>query len=232
MHLAATYPGTDLYIERVGYDFKISGYYAHIKSPSSVDTHFSLYISMLGKVESDTYNSVLKGFNTARRLSEEYRHLTDAVFISPTFPHNCFISFGELEIHSDEAFQDPYVRNVPSYAINQKELVVDKLYDIPELGKRAGHLYIYVDSEVVTVEQAADIMLDIKNRFDQANVPFMAMDFTLQYPRPNHDPRPVGHVSVSQFLYEDIYEDGMVERVARADKALKVLYAELDAAIK
>ena len=31
------------------------------------------------------------------------------------------------------------------------------------------------------------------------------------------------------FLYDAIYEDGMIERVAEADRALKAYYAEQDA---
>ncbi|MBO5918253.1 MAG: hypothetical protein J6Q14_05760 [Oscillospiraceae bacterium] len=228
-HLVTTYPGTDFYIERVGYDFKISGYYAHIKSPSSADTYFSVYISMLGKVEGDTYSSVVKGFNTARRLNEEYRALTDRVFHDPAFPYNCFISFGELEIHSDEAFQDPYVRNVPFYAFNQKDLILDKSYNIPEMGRQAGRLYIYVDSDVVTVERAAQIMLDIKEYFDQAGVPFRSMDFTLQYPFPDEGLRPDGSVTVLRFLYEDIYADELAVRVDRAHKKATAYYEKMDA---
>lgn len=230
-HLVKTYPGTDYYIDRIAYSFKDSDYHAFVKSPSSIDTHFSLAISKLGKLEQDTYSSVLNGFNTARRLSEEYRALTDPVFQDPTFPYNCFISYAELEIHPDEAFRDRFIWNIPipSYAINQKELVVDKLYDSSELGKRAGHLYIHIDSDVVTVERAAEIMLDIKAQFDRANVPFKAMDFTLQYPFPDQGSRPEGWVTVSQFLYDDIYADGMTIRVDRAHKKATAYYEKMDA---
>ena len=231
-HLAATYPGTDFYVDRIVYDFKSTGYHAYIKSPSSVDTHFPLNISMLGKLEHDTYDiCVLNGTNTASRLRDEYRALTNPVFQDPTFPYDCFISYSGLEIHSDEAFRDRYIWNtpIPSYAINQKELVVDKLYDISELGKQIGHLYIYIDSDVVTIERAAEIMLDIKAQFDRTNVPFKAMDFTLQYPRPDRGLRPEGSVTVSQFLYEDIYADGLTVRVDRAHKKATAYYERMDA---
>ena len=121
------------------------------------------------------------------------------------------------------------MNDVPAYAINQSTLLLDKIYDIRELGRQAGHLVIYVESDAVSVEKAAEIMLDIRAIFDDAGVPFAAMDFTLLYPRSEDETRPDGEVSVNGFLYDEIYEDGMIERVAEADRALKAYYAEQDA---
>jgi len=151
------------------------------------------------------------------------------VFDSPSFPYGCDIGFGRLEIHPQEAFDDPNVDDIPTYAINQSTLVLDKIYDTRELGRQAGHLIIYVESDTVTVEKAAEIMLNIKTIFDDAGIPFVAMDFTLQYPLPEEGMRPDGEVSVADFPYDAIYEDGMIDRVEEADKALKAYYADQDA---
>ena len=231
-HLEETYAGTDYYIERISYSFKDGNYHVFIKSHSSIDTSFSLTFTMLGKLRLDTFDSVLDGFNTARRLEEDYRKLTDAVFENPAFPYTYHISYGILEIYPQEAFDDPNVDDIPSYAINQSTLVLDQIYDTRELGRRAGHLIIYVESDTVTVEKAAEIMLHIKAIFDEAGVPFIAMDFTLQYPLPEEGMRPDGEVSVADFPYDAIYKDGMIDRVAEADKALKAYYAEQDAKYK
>lgn len=231
-HLAETYAGTDYYIDRIGYSFKTADYYAHIKSPSSVDTEFTLYISMLGKLRLDTYDDVLNGFNTARRIEQEYRELTDTLFENPSFPYTCDIGFGTLEIYPEEAIHNPNVDDIPSYAINQNELEIDKIYDIQELGRQAGHLIIYTENDTVTIEKAAEIMLDIKSLFDDAGIPFYAMDFTLQYPKPEEGKRPEYEVSVADFPYDEIYEDGMVDRVREADRALKEYYEEQDAKYK
>ena len=231
-HLEDTYAGTDYYIERIAYSFKDGNYHVFIKSHSSIDTSFSLTFTMLGKLRLDTFDSVLDGFNTARRLEEDYRKLTDAVFENPAFPYTCHISYGTLEIYPQEAFDDPNVDDIPSYAINQSTLVLDKIYDIRELGRQVGHLVIYVESETVTVEKAAEIMLRIKDIFDNAGIPFAAMDFTLWYPRPEEGQRPDGEVSVDDYPYGAIYEDGMTERVQEADKTLKAYYAEQDAKYK
>ena len=184
---------------------------------------------MLGKIRLDTYEDVIDGFNTARRLEEEYGALTDTVFENPSFPYTCHISYGTLEIYPEEALHDPNVNDVPAYAINQSTLILDKIYDIQELGRQAGHLIIYVESDAVTVEKAAEIMQDVRAIFDDAGVPFAAMDFTFQYLLPEEGLRPDGEVSVAGFLYDEIYEEGMIERVAEADRALKAYYAEQDA---
>ena len=228
-HLEETYAGTDFYIERIVYSFKDGSYHAFVKSPTSIDTEFSLSITMLGEIRLDTYEDVLDGFNTARRLDGEYRALTDTIFENPSFPYGCDIGFGTLEIYPEEALHDPNANDVPAYAINQSMLILDKIYDIRELGRQAGHLIVYVESDTVTIEKAAEIMLSIKTMFDDAGVPFVAMDFTLQYPLPEEGMRPDGEVSVEGFLYDAIYEDGMIERVVEADRALKAYYAEQDA---
>lgn len=228
-HLEETYAGTDFYIERIAYSFKDGSYHAFVKSPTSIDTEFSLSITMLGEIRLDTYEDVLDGFNTARRLDGEYRALTDTIFENPSFPYGCDIGFGTLEIYPEEALHDPNANDVPAYAINQSMLILDKIYDIRELGRQAGHLIVYVESDTITLEKAVEIMLGIKTIFDDAGVPFVAMDFTLQYPLPEEGMRPDGEVSVDGFLYDAIYEDGMIERVAEADRALKAYYAEQDA---
>ena len=71
-------------------------------------------------------------------------------------------------------------------------------------------------------------MLRIKEIFDNAGIPFAAMDFTLWYPRPEEGQRPDGEVSVADFPYDAIYKDGMIDRVKEADKVLKAYYAERD----
>lgn len=228
-HLAETYAGTDYFIERVSYNFKDGNYHALIKSPTSMDTEFYLRLTMLGVLRQDTYENVLDGTNTARRLEQEYRDLTDAVFTNPAFPYECHIDYGTLDIYPEVLLGNPQYEDVPSYALNQNELILDKIYDIRELGRQAGHLVIYVDGETVTAEAAAQIMLGIKAQFDDAGIPFAAMDFTLQYPKPEEGKRPEGEVSVANFPYDEIYEEGMIDRVIAADKALKEYYAEQDA---
>ena len=83
---------------------------------------------------------------------------------------------------------------------------LDKLYDIKELAKESGHITVYAE--------------------DEAEIPFYAIDFTLEKPKSDdyeYNPEaPV--VYVNHFLYSDIYEDGMAERVQKAYENLDAYY--------
>ena len=233
-YLAERFSHTDYYIEGIGYNFKDGNYYAHIRSDSSIDTQFSLNITMMGELRYDTYDSVLDGFVTANRLEMEYGTLADTVLEADDYPYKAEKGwgFGTLEIYPPEAFVHREENEVPSYAVDQSTLILDYEYDIRELGRQAGHIIIYVDSDTVTMERAAEIMLDIKARFDAAGIPFKAMDLVLQYPRPDEGMRPDGEVRVRNFPYESIYEDDLAERIVTADAELTAYYAEMDAKYK
>ena len=228
-YLEANFPDTDYYIEELGFSFKFSNYYAHVRSVTSMDTQFTLHIDMLGNVYFDTYDSVTGGFVTARRVEQEYRELTNQIFENPSFPYPSDIGYGTLEIYPQEALDDPNVNDIPNYALIQQDLILDQIYDIRELGRQAGHLIIYVESDTISFELAAQIMLGIRAEFEKANIPFRTMDFVLQLPLPEEGPRPDEEVRVKDFRYEDIYEEGLADRIQKAHDALEAYYAEQDA---
>ena len=231
-YLEANFPDTDYYIEELGFSFKFTNYYAHVRSKTSMDTQFTLEIDMLGNVYFDTYESVTGGFVTARRVEQEYRELTDQIFENPSFIYKSEIQYGTLEIYPQEAFDDPHVTDIPEYALVQDELILDKIYDIRELGRQAGHLIIYVESDTISFELAAQIMLGIRAEFDKANIPFRTMDFVLQLPLPEEGPRPDEEVRVKDFQYEDIYQENLIDRIKTAHEELDAYYAEQDAKYK
>ncbi len=217
-YLAEHFPGTDYYIQELGFSFKFSNYYAHVRSETSMDTQFTLDIDMLGNVYFDTYKSVTGGFVTARRVEQEYRELTKQIFENPSFIYKSDIQYGTLEIYPQEAFDDPLATDIPSYSLVQDDLVIDKVYDIRELGRQAGHLIVYVDDQELTFENAAKILLDIKAQFDEANIPFRAIDLSMRTDGER--------INFDHFPYEDIYEEGLVERIKAAHDEREAYYAE------
>ena len=68
-HLEENYPDTDYYIEKIAFNFKSTNYYAHIKSPTSIDTEFTLYLSMFGELTLDTYEDVANGSFSLKPIS-------------------------------------------------------------------------------------------------------------------------------------------------------------------
>lgn len=225
-YVAEKYADTDFFIEDICYDFKTCGYYARIKSPSSIDSHFSLRFNMDGKLSHDSYEQDVKsGWNTAQRLDTEYRKLADAVFESPSFPFKSDICFGTLETVDRDYIEN---EDIPDFALVTEELETDKLYDIRELGREAGELIVYIDDETVSIERAAEVMLKLKEIMDESGVTFRAMDFVLQHPKPEKGVRSDEAVRTENFLYEDIYEEGMTERVKKADEELREYYEKID----
>lgn len=227
-YLAEQYPGTDFYVEQLGFNFKFSDYYAHIRSKESIDSQFTLHIDYFGKVYHDTYDSVTSGYVTKQRLDTEYRKLTDRVFNDPALPFELSISYGELMIYEGFLIGDPDHYDIPDYAMPLEELKVDGEYDIREVGSRCGHLVVYAGCEEVTFEKAAEIMLLLKARFDLENIPFRGIDFVLHPPKSDDGPWMEGEIRVEDFRYEDITPEGLADRIREAHEALAAFYAWLD----
>ena len=227
-HLEENFADKDFEIERVFYSFKDGYYHAFIYSPSSIDSDFTILVDMWGKLRFDTYEDrVLSGGNTADRISRDYRAVVDKVLDSQAFPYNEHIGYGDFDFYPRVHLEE---YSVPEYALITEDLTLDAFYDVNELGAKHGKLTIYIDDDTVSYERLAEILLDIRRIFDDSGVKFYVIDCVLEYPK-NEDSskKQEGRVEVREFLYADIYEDGMVERVKASDEAAKAYYAEQDA---
>ncbi len=214
-YLKEQYAGTDYALTELGFNFKNTDYYAHIKSESSPDTYFSLNIDMFGKLIYDNYeDSVVNGGNTARRLSAEYRALTDTVLEAADFPYRSEqnIGFGDLLIESVEWGSEIDSEHI----LMMEDFELDGVYDVGELGRQAGELTLHIDDETVTPERAAEMLLEIKRLFEEKNIGVYCVDFMLRKPRPAEGPREDVTVWVEDFLWSDIYEEGLAERIQAA----------------
>ncbi|MBR2049006.1 MAG: hypothetical protein IKC09_07820 [Oscillospiraceae bacterium] len=225
-YLLEHYP--DCYVDSLGFNFKFTSYYAHIRSKDSIDTQFTLQIDYFGRVYYDTYESVEKGYVTERRLDDAYRAMTERILDDPSMELDFSISFGELCISEGFLIGDPQHYDIPEFSMALEELERDKEYDIRELGARCGKLVVYVGSPEVTFEKAAEIMLLLRERFDRDGVPFKAMDFVLHPPKSEDGPWMENEIRVENFLYEDISPEGLAQRIQTAHEALAEFYAYLD----
>ena len=225
-YLRDHHPDTDYQLDAVTFNFKFVCYNAYFSSPSSPDSSFTLMLGMDGKIVQDYYEAhVTNRENTARRLENEYRAAVGKVLDNPAFPYDCHIGYGELQFIPEEYKNES---DVPSYALITNDLELDGIYDINELGAKAGALTIYIYDDTVSVERLAEIILDIKAMLDDSGVSFYAMDCVLEYPKPESGQWTEGRVEVMEFLYSDIYEEGMVERVQTSNDAAKDYYDEMN----
>ena len=223
-HLAAHYPTYTL--DEVGYSFKDGNYYAHLTDPNQIDGDFSLSITPTGKLRYDSYESrVLSGENTRSRLSMEYRDLVDAVLEAPQAGLPLDFGFGDLEIWHREFLGNA---DCPDYALVMEDLIPNGTYDVRELGSQAGHLIYYLQEEGPSLERLAHWLLEIRRLMDAGGVPFVDIDLSLRYLRDENDQRPESDLYVLHFPYEEIYEDGLLQRVEQANAEAIAYYAELD----
>ena len=231
-YLQENFSDTDFEIGTVNYDFKTSNYYVCVVSPSSADSSFTIYAGLNGKIDYHSYeDAVVKKWNTAGRINDDYREAVDAVFNNPEFPYDSDIGFGDIEFTTDDVLDYGFgtLDGPPDYAIKTESLELDMVYDVNEFGKKAGVLTIYVYDEDVSYERLAEILLGIRNILDEADVSFYVIDCVIEYPRPEDDGDwKEGRVEVMTFLYDDIYEEGLTERVRISDEKAKAYYADLD----
>ena len=223
-YLAQHYPSYML--ERVGYNFKDGDYYAHLTDPAQVDGDFSLSLSPLGKLQWDSYEDrVLAGENTRNRLSMEYRDMVAAVLETPQAGLPLDFGFGDLEIWPREALHNA---DCPDYALVSEDLIPNGTYDVRELGAQAGHLVYYLQEENPSLESLAHWLLEIRRLMDAGGVPFVDINLTLRYPQNEDGTSTDCDVYVLSFPYENIYEEGMVQRARQANAEAIAYYAQMD----
>ena len=222
------HPDTDFYVEKVIYNFKVGGYHIYVKSDESPDSSFSIMTGFLGDISNNTYEDVITNKrNTADRIWQEYRDATDKIFDSVSFPYYDHISYGDIEFRDRESIGVDY--DLPSYGIVTDTLELDAYYDITELGKIAGHLVIYIYDEDVSIGRLAEILLGIKEIMNSSGIEFYAIDCVLEYPKAEEgEERREGRVEVENFLCEDIYEEGLSERIAEANRKAEEYHKKQD----
>lgn len=230
-YISENYSNMKLNVSDAYYNFKTGSYDVEIKSPTSKDTYFYLSISPFGKITYDSYESdVVDRYNTFNRIDESYSSKVEKVFDSKDFPYESEIYFGEIIDREGLVVSEFEEYTYPVYGLDIKKLELDKDYDMYEMSKKAGHIVFYAEDDEVTVKKASEILLNIKNIFDKENIPFYAIDFTLEKPRneegtPNSDDT---SIIVEHFLYEDIYEENLEQRISKAEKDLKKYYEKMD----
>jgi hypothetical protein len=218
-YLEENYPDADFIIEKVSYDMKSGGYHVYVESPSSIDSHFYIYCDWLGRYNDDTSSCMTDGSNTYVRLTTEYWNL-----VREKLPYADFdigIGFGDLRVagvfeiydYLDEKGERKHYTLTKDYGLDISSLILDGEYDLQALGRQHGSLSVRIHDEIVSVERAAEVLLELKAHLDKQGLPFHAIDFTLSAPR-NENGQSVGpSIRLIAFLYSDIYEEGLADRV-------------------
>ena len=229
-YIDKNYSHMNLNISEVSYNFKDGNYHTDVKLSTSKDTYFTISISPLGKIQYDSYeDDVTSKNNTYKRINDEYDEKVEEVFEDKSFPYKSNICFGELKEITSKELDDEYTDFGVEYGIDKSKLELDKNYDMNEMGKKYGHIVFYADDEDVSIKRASEILLDIKNILNERNVSFYAIDFTLEKPRKEDEVNQNEKtINIQEFLYSDIYENGLEDRIKENYKKLKKYYEEQD----
>ena len=233
-HLEENYPEADFKIIKVSYDMKSGGYNARVESSSSADSHFIISMDGLGRYQDDTYECITNGSNTFSRLHQEYWDLVRAKLpydhFSIDIGHGELRAAGTYEIfdYTDENGEHRHYTLTKDYGLDMSTLVLDGEYDIMALGRDHGSLCIYIQDEEISVERAAEVLLELKTHLDEQGLPFYAIDFTLCAPRNEDGMREGPSIRLIEFLYSEIYEEGLIDRVAHSWNITQEHYAIQD----
>lgn len=220
-YLEKNFGDSHFQVNKVGYNFKTGSYYAFIDSPASQDSYFTVYFDGWGRYKYDTYENVVDKTTTLSRLDEQYRTLVKTGFPYDNGKFDVSIVFGELRVariteiytYTDENGNTKEYTLDKNYGFDRSLLELDKEYDIAQIGRDCGSICLYIHDPEVTVERAAELLLEVKAYLDEMGIPFHAIDFNLCEPR-NENGQMVGEqITLFDFLYSDIYGDGLVDRV-------------------
>lgn len=215
-YLAGKFPEGGYEVENVWFDSKRGHYGIVVHKSGSQDVYFTVDTDMKGNFHHDTYDHVLTGWNTAHRLESEYETLADSALLRLNLTYSRAYVSSSLEFEHRQWKDDPYAFQ---YFLNGEALVPDGAYEIETVGALVGKVSVSVEDAEVSAERAAQILLESRRLMDEAGVPFHSIDLTLRYPRPENamEPRKEGQIRIEGFLYEDIYADGLAERVMEVD---------------
>lgn len=223
-YMEAHYSDTDFVATNPCHVFKLGKFLVDVSSPSSLDSHFSLEFDADGSLLYDGYETkVTSGWNTAMRLSNQYYELCRTVMECATVPFEVECSGGmESSINGGKAQrEEPGTYPEPW---NIKELVLDEPYDIAPLSGKYGTIILTVTTDEVTLETAETSLLELRRIMEQANLPFCSVELWVQSKEQNADENPAETMHILNFSWDDIYEDGMAERVQSALDATTDFY--------
>lgn len=188
------------YDMKYGYSYfdRDQGYCNYVYSDKSEDVYFYVYTNTFGSIKGDSSEDVWSGYNTWSRLNDKYSEKTYELLSTREFGVAFDAGVGDL-MKIDE-YND--------YGIDMTKLEVDKEYDINELGAKYGRINVYFFGEP-TVENTAEVLMNIRNVFDEEGVKFYSIDINIR-----EDEKSWGEaIDIVDLRYEDINKDGLKEKI-------------------
>ncbi len=212
-YLAGKFPEENYQVTGLAIDAKRGHYQVSVQLENSQDCNFTIDCDMLGNVHHDTYTDVVTGWNTAERLADAYWTLVkpQAELLRETWPGASV--HGTLTFESKPYEEVPYAQQ---YFYAGQPLEPDGDYDLREVGQAIGQVILWIESDEVTEEKAAEILLEVRRQMDRAVVPFAYVNLMLRHSDP--EARKMGSVYLESFPREEIREEGLLHRIREANQ--------------
>lgn len=214
-YISQNHAGTDYRIEAVNYNWKEGGCYSvMLKTDEQIDGDYYISVDMLGRITYDYSYLVTDKINTSYRVESEYDNAVNYVISHTEMPFEPYSVWGRL-MFIEEISVNEYSKGITE-EISVNELEVNKLYNVSDFGEKIGAVKVFLKTEQeITYGEAADFLLKFRQSCDDFGVKFRSIGFA-------------GNISFDGFLYEDIYAEGLEERIKEAEKSLSDYYAETD----
>ena len=223
-YVEESYSGKDYVLSKPSYSLKLGGFDMKAFMPNTTDNHFSIGFYRDGTLKYDTYEQdILNKANTAMRLSNDYSSKVRDVFETGDFPFAADIngSFASAIARDKEQQNEP--GTYPD-KWDIQELILDRQYDISELSSQYGTVFLNVTSRDVSVKTTSESLLRIKAIMEQNNLPFKSVELWVLSEKTDDLGNPAEQLHILNFGWDDIYEEGLEERVKEAVSATESYY--------
>lgn len=152
-YVEENYKNLNLEIGETNYNFKSSNYYTFVQSKDSIDTNFSIFSGINGKVIMDSYeDNVLSYWNTYIRLDEDYRNI-----VEPLIENNLEYNFDMVIAGLDKLDKD------------SEKLTLDMKFDINDI-PLDEYVTVYLYTDNLTWENVAETALCLDNFLKEHNL--------------------------------------------------------------
>ncbi len=223
-YMEDTYPGTDYVLSKPSYGLKLGGFDLEASIPNTMDHHFAISFYRDGTLKYDNYEQdVLNKVNTAIRLSNDYQSKVKDVFENSDFPFAADIT-GDFQAARTGENEQGHEPGVYPEKWDIQELVLDGEYDISELSGQYGTVFLSVTSRDVSVKTAAASLLRLKAIMEQNHLPFKSVTLRISSEKTDDSGNPREQLRILNFGWDDIYEEGLEERVKEAVAATESYY--------
>ena len=217
---------TDYEIKKIDYIFIGGVYRVEVYSPTKQDERFHLGMNGLGAIENNNYSLWVENRYTVKwRLIDEYNEQGDKVFASENISEGERLDFSlNFLEHGKPFIRDGYYKAHPN-ATDLKDLPLNTAECTKEIAAANGVIdYRRTVNGLPTYEEVAQDLLRIKSTADENDFAFHAINYGLAYTLDNG--YNTGAIHIGYIYYEDIYEEGLVERIKQREAEYKAYLEE------